>query len=241
MNAASPAVKTTTVSPSDPEPALTWVRPPSWPYGAVEAFELISLSPSLAEQYTKDLMVEETYSPILSFSSSPVSSPALSGGGVRPPALAVSPAASSPPLPSHSKVPSATALLSVPSEDDEPKQRASLAAPPRQVKRRRSISDSLVPVVNKKITGDADVEDELDAEEELSVGASDAHPSQGLSADAEDDSSEDIEESGEEGDDDQPAPRDVGSSPRARQGGVQGHESGPPSPPAEHYQHGSTM
>jgi hypothetical protein len=209
-------------------------------------------------QYTKDLMVEETSSsptssPQLSFSSSPASSPlavdlyapqhrantsasATSSGRPEP----AQPIFSLPQ--SRARVgSSSSSSFRLPAQELSPKQRA--FASRRQPKRKRSISDSLVPTASRRHDEaelDADelfIEESYDDFEVVTRPVSrEAQPR--VDQNDDDDESDGFVESGEEDDDDAQPDRDIVSSQRNVR--LQGHESGPPSPPANYYQHGST-
>jgi hypothetical protein len=133
--------------------------------------------------------------------------------------------------------------LRLPGDQPSAKHRAfaSARSPP---KRKRSISDSLVSTGSKKLEEDEDEIDEMYIEEEQHYDygvetRSDTRPdnTQPRAEEDDDDESDGFVESGEEGDEGQPD-LDTGSLSRAAR--LQGHESGPPSPPANYYQHGST-
>lgn len=209
--------------------------------------------------YTKDLVVEETSSsptssPQLSFGPSPCDSTSSSPLGVdlySPQHLRANASVrvSSPlgsgqpifslPLPlSRARVGSSSSLRLPDQPSAKHRAFASARSPP---KRKRSISDSLVSTGSKKLEEDEDEIDEMYIEEEQHYDygvetRSDTRPDNTQPrAEEDDDESDGFVESGEEGDEGQPD-LDTGSLSRAAR--LQGHESGPPSPPANYYQHG---
>jgi hypothetical protein len=210
----------------------------------------LSLDPSPCDSTSSSPLTSDLY-------SLPSARPTNSGLHAPPMALTSQPIFSLP----RPRIGSSSALLpAVPSSSSNHRAASRQQRQPNS-KRKRSVSDSLVPSGTRSghdedeldvdelcIDDDGDEFDDIErnpvARARAQLGSDSEHlmsRREAPSAEDDDESDDGFVESGEEGDDGHhhALDLDVGSLlPRAVR--LQGHESGPPSPPATHYQHGST-